>query len=62
MTKRIFLIADEGKVLTDGEIYGTEIILAEGVDESAFYQITREEYEKIIESRAEQFEAGESLV
>lgn len=36
--------ADEGYVLTDGEVYGREIYLAEGEDPSAFYAITEEEY------------------
>lgn len=39
------LEASEGKVLTDGEIYGKIIYLAEGLDESTFYEITDAEYE-----------------
>lgn len=42
---RKVLYADEGKVLTDGEIYGKIIYLAEGLDESSFYEITDAEYE-----------------
>ena len=53
MKKRIILFADEGKVLTDGETYGEQIILAEGADESAFYQISEAEHEKILAERAE---------
>jgi len=41
--------ANDGMILTNGEIYGSQIFLAEGVDESAFYEITEEEYEKIID-------------
>lgn len=43
---RIILEADEGKVYTDGEIYGKTIFLAEGADKNAFYQVTEEEAEK----------------
>jgi hypothetical protein len=39
---RIILEADEGKVYTDGEIYGKTIFLAEGADVSVFYQIAEE--------------------
>lgn len=52
MERRI-LIAHEGMILTNGEVYGTQIFLAEGVDASAFYEITREEYEAIMAAEAE---------
>ena len=41
--------ATEGHILTNGEIYGTEIFLAKGVDAKDFYEITLEEYKKILE-------------
>ena len=47
MKTRIVLYADEGKVLTNGEIYGSVIYLSEGEDESNYREITKEEYEKI---------------
>lgn len=47
MTKRIMITAGEGKILTNGEIYGTTIYLASGTDESAFYEITEAEYDAI---------------
>jgi hypothetical protein len=46
--ERKTLQARDGMILTNGEIYGTQIYLAEGVDASAFYEITREEYEAIL--------------
>lgn len=52
MTKRIMLTAAEGKILTNGEIYGNTIYLASGADESAFYEITEEEYKAIQEAEA----------
>ena len=47
MTKRIMLTASEGCVLTDGEIFGTTIYLAEGADETTFHEITEAEYDEI---------------
>lgn len=46
---RTVLTASEGYVLTDGEIYGTKIFLAEGRSAKEFREIPVEEYEKIME-------------
>ena len=43
---RIKLTAGDGMILTDGEIYGTEIFLAVGKSAEDFREITREEYER----------------
>ena len=44
---RKIIKASEGMILTNGEIYGTIIYLAEGVDENTYYEITKEEYERL---------------
>jgi len=48
MVVRNILYADEGKILTDGVAYGTEILLEVGRNADEFYEITKEEYEEII--------------
>ena len=55
--ERKTIYATEGKMLTDGEIFGTQIHLADGVDENKFYEISREEYEKKL---AEEMEVNET--
>lgn len=47
--ERIILNANEGKILTDSQIYGTTIFLEVGKDPSIFYEISLEEYEKLFE-------------
>ena len=46
---RIKLTASEGMILTDGENYGKEVYLAEDAEQSLWYEITQEEYEKLVE-------------
>ena len=47
--ERKVIYASEGKILTNGEIYGKIIYLAEGVREDSFYEITKEEYDTLME-------------
>ena len=44
---QIILTADEGKRLTDGEDFVTEIRLPESADETIWREITEEEYNEL---------------
>ena len=48
--ERKIIKASEGMVLTNGTIFGRTIYLADGLNESDFHEITREEYGKLTES------------
>ena len=45
--KTIKIEADEGKILTDGEVYGRTIYLAKNRSPEEFHEITEAEYEEI---------------
>ena len=49
MKIRNILYADSGKVLTDGKIYGKEILLEIGRTAEEFHEITEENYKDIVE-------------
>ena len=49
MKQRIILYADEGKVLTDGEVYGKQIFLGENRNTEEFYEIDEAEYNELLE-------------
>ena len=49
MKTRLILYADEGKVLTNGTLYGKQIFLAEGENPNDYYEISQAEYEAIPE-------------
>ena len=44
MKTRTILYADDGKILTNGSIYGNEILLASSQDVNSFYEIDAEEF------------------
>jgi hypothetical protein len=48
---RTSIKAHDGMILTDGNTYGTEIFLAEGMSKDDFHEITLEEYERILEKQ-----------
>lgn len=45
------LVASEGMLITDGTSYGKVVRLAEGQAESDFFEITEEEYSRILEEK-----------
>lgn len=53
MKKRTVIFAEDGKVLTNGEIYGKQIFLADGISEDDFYEITEEEYQEILDKQTD---------
>lgn len=56
---KILIFADEGKVLTDGESYGTPISLGTGRSPDEYTEITIEKYEQIMaEQEKEALENG----
>ena len=59
MKTRTILYADEGMVITDGEIYGEAIFLAEGQTEKNFSEITKQEYEDILQQEAKKHEVAQ---
>ena len=46
--KRKVVKANDGMILTNGEIYGKTIYLADGVSAKDFHEITDAEYEAIL--------------
>lgn len=51
MKTRTILYADEGKILTDGEIYGSQVFLEENRNASDFYEISQEMYDILMEEQ-----------
>ena len=56
---RKIIKASEGYILTNGEVYGRTIYLAEGEDDSAFYEITDKEYEEFTTPSSEEIDMME---
>lgn len=62
--ERQTLIANDGMVLTNGEIYGKEIYLADGMRADMFHEITQAEYDEIMaqeETDVEQDELADAI-
>lgn len=53
MVSRVVLTADEGKILTNGITYGKHIFLAVGENIEDYYEISQEEYERVLELEKE---------
>ena len=51
--EQIILTADEGMYLTNGDTYGTTVVLPKGADVSQWYEITKEKYERIMKEQEE---------
>lgn len=47
MKQRIILVADSGKVITDGKIYGRQIFLSEDRSAEDFFEISEEAYHRL---------------
>lgn len=54
MKQKITLIAEEGKIITDGVHFGRIVHLAPDMDASDHYEISEEEYHAIMEKREEE--------
>lgn len=61
MKTRTILYADSGNVLTDGETYGTVVYLAEGAVPEDFREITKAEYEEIMEEKENGNQSGQGV-
>lgn len=48
------LSADEGKILTDGKVYGRTIYLAKNRSPEEFHEITEAEYNEIREAEGDE--------
>ena len=54
MKTKLTLIADEGKILTDGTHFGRIVYLPSDDDGSAWHEITEAEYDAIMAAQAEE--------
>ena len=54
---QIYLTADEGKFLTNGDVVGKTVVLPAGADPAAWWEITEAEAEEIKRAAEEETEA-----
>ena len=54
--ERKVLKASEGMVLTNGEVYGKTIYIADDAYESDFTEITQAQYDEVLTKEVENFE------
>lgn len=59
MKQKITLVADEGKILTDGKHYARIAYLIPGDDGSAWHEIPEEEYNAIMAAKYAETQGGE---
>lgn len=52
--KAIRLEADKGKILTDGKTYGSVVFLGSEKKANEFYEIPKEEYDRIMAEQEEE--------
>ncbi len=52
----IMLIADENKIITNGEVYGKTIALGKGDTPERYYEITQEEFKNHLETLTNDYE------
>lgn len=50
------LIADENKIITNGEVYGKTIALGKGDTPERYYEITQEEFKNHLETLTNDYE------
>ena len=46
---RDYIEATEGTMLTNGDVYGKKIYLADGEDSDAYYEVAEEEYQATVD-------------
>lgn len=59
MKQRVVLYADPGKVLTDGNIYGRQIFLADDTNADKFTEISEEQYAEILREHEAEAQMGQ---
>ena len=61
MKQRVILYAEEGKILTNGEEYRKQIVLADDALTSQYYEISEAEYEEIERQKEKERRESEDI-